>query len=79
MQAIFGSVVLEFIGAFVKWLLNLLVSKMKGTKPVSFRVIWKGRASDSDMDSILEGMSNIFVGVIVLLTVLVVLVAIDFD
>jgi len=76
MQTFFGSFVLEFIGACVKWLLNFLVCKIEETEPISFEVIWKGRPDDRDMDSVLGGVSNILVGAVVLVTVLMIFVAI---
>lgn len=79
MDEIFGSVILEYIGAFTKWVIYFVISKFKGQKITPFKQILDGKKSSKQYDTILHGWSNIWVGVIVIISIAVLLVIIDFD
>lgn len=74
MEAIFGSIILEFIGAATKYLIYLITSKIKGKKVISFKLIWQGRKKSNEMDYILNGFSNTLLGAVVLTLIIILLV-----
>ena len=79
MEAIFGSIILEFLGASAKWVIYFIMNKYKGKKTIPFKEFWKGRKTKHEMDYILDGWSDIGVGILVILTLCVILVTADFD
>jgi hypothetical protein len=79
MDEIFGSIVLEYIGASTKWVIYFFISKLKGQKVTPFKQILDGKKGSKQYDAILHGWSNIWVGVIVIISIAVLLVMIDFD
>ncbi len=78
MEAIFGSIILEFIGALTKYLIYSVIAKIKGRKVVSFKLIWQGRKKSNEMDYVLNGFSNTLVGAVVLTLLLFLLVDVIF-
>ena len=79
MESILGSVILEFIGAYTKWLTYKVFGKFKGRKTLPFKLIWKGRKKAGEEEYILQGWSNIIVGILVILIICLILVVADFD
>ncbi len=73
LESIIGSVVLEFIGAFFRWLFLSIKNRLKGNEVLSFKKVWEGRKDASFKSSIEQGMSNIGLGILILLIFLVVL------
>ena len=59
-----GSIVLEFIGALIKWIFYAILCALRGKKIVSFRKIWSGKQNgdESSADLLMHGMSNIILG-----------------
>jgi len=64
MESIFGSVFFEFIGAFIKWLYYLVVNAFRGKKIPGFMSLWIGRKKSNHSDLLMQGVSNIFLGII---------------
>jgi hypothetical protein len=79
LEAIFGSIILQFLGASAKWVIYFILNKYKGKKTIPFKKFWKGRKAKHEMDYILDGWSNIWVGILVILALSVILVTADFD
>jgi hypothetical protein len=72
MENIFGSIIFEFFGAFVRWFLSAIVNLIRGKKIIGFLEVWLGRKKSSHADLVLQGVSNILIGIFVglLLTLL---------
>jgi len=73
MGSFFGSIILEFIGALFRWLLTLLLNKIRKRKTPSFGRIWNGRKGASFQQGIEHGGTNIFIGMLVVLVIVVIL------
>lgn len=73
-DSIIGSIIFEFIGAFAKWLSYALINKIKGKKIIAFREIWSGRKDTQHSDLLMQGVSNIFLGIIVVMSIVIFLV-----
>lgn len=79
MESFVGSIIFEVIGAFFRWLYYSLLTSIKGRKQISFREILRGKKGLKDLDRMLYGVSNIALGMVVVLVLFVLLVWIDFD
>lgn len=67
LEIIFRSILIEFIGAFTKWIFYYVKNSFQGNRIKSFKEIWSGRKEASDHDKLSTGLSNIFVGYLVLI------------
>lgn len=70
--AFFGSIIFEFIGAFTKWVFYSIQVQIKGGKSKRFIEIWMGRKNEKQEELILQGFSNIGLGMLVVLILLVI-------
>jgi hypothetical protein len=71
--AFFGSIIFEVTGAFTKWLFLVVRVWIKGGKPRRFKDIWSGRNRATPEDSILLGMSNVGLGMLVVVICMMIL------
>lgn len=71
--AFFGSIIFEAIGAFFRWIYLSVVSKIKGNKPISFKQVWEGKKNTSLQENVEYGFSNIVLGVIIVIAIIVIL------
>jgi hypothetical protein len=62
-----GSVILEFVGAFIKWVVYAFVNSIQGKEMKSFKEILKGSKNSSKPDGIFYGASNVLLGAIALI------------
>jgi len=69
----FGSIIFEGIGAFFRWICLFILSKIRGQKPVSLKQVWEGNKDSSFQSSVEYGFSNIILGVIIVLVVVIIL------
>lgn len=67
LDIIFRSILVEFIGASVKWLFYAVKNSIKGEKIVSFSEIWKGKKGSKDTTLFFHGLSNIVVSFIIII------------
>lgn len=74
---IIGSIFFEFIGALTKWLFYAAVYALKGKKIKSFKVIWDGRKGSTDSDLIMHGASNILLGLIITVALVLIIIQIN--
>jgi len=76
LEEYFGSVLLEYLGASVKWVLFRFFHLFKKSPPPSFKDILD-RKSSGTPEGFLIGLSNILIGaiMIVLLTYTIILLA----
>jgi hypothetical protein len=72
--AFFGSIIFEFIGAFAKWVFYAFRNKLQGQKITSFMRIWMGRKGARGEELILQGFSNIGLGMLLSVIILSILV-----
>jgi hypothetical protein len=79
MEPFVGSILFEVIGEFFRWLHYSILARVKRRKQISFREVLRGKKGLKDLDRMLYGVSNIGLGMIVVLVLLVLLVWIDFD
>ena len=63
---IIGSILLEYLGAIIKWVISIPILFLKGEKPISFGQYWRKRKNSNPIDSIMGGVSNIFIGLLFL-------------
>jgi hypothetical protein len=63
MDSFFGSIILEVIGAFFKWMYFKIVMP---DKKITFNQVLKGKKGMRDVDRMVYGMSNIAIGVLVI-------------
>lgn len=56
LDIIFRSILVEFIGASVKWLFYAVKNSIKGEKIVSFSEIWKGKKGSKDTTLFFHGL-----------------------
>ena len=68
-----GSIILEFIGASIRWIFLLIKSRMTGKKVISFKEIFDGKKRSSFKESVEHGMSNIILGFVVIFIVCMIL------
>lgn len=68
---IIGSIFFEFIGAFIKWSIYALINKIRGKNITNFKEMWHGRKGSQKADFIMDGASNIIVGISVVLALLI--------
>lgn len=73
MDIFFGSIILEFIGAIVKWVWYWIINSIQGRKSISFMSVWRGRKHKDEMSYILGGFSNTITGAIVVLGIIFIL------
>lgn len=71
-----GSIIFEFIGVLSRWIYVLIIKKINGEKAISFSEVWKGRASNDFARSFGYGISNVLLGMIVMIIVLLILILI---
>ena len=79
MESFVGSILFEVIGALFRWVYYSALTSIKGRKQISFGEVLKGKKGLKDLDRMLYGVSNIALGMLIVLTILVLLVLIDFD
>lgn len=68
--AFLGSIIFEFIGAFVKWLFYAIRNRLIGKEVVGFMRIWMGRKGAKNEELILQGFSNTGLGMLVVVILL---------
>jgi len=68
-----GSLIFEFIGVFFRWVYISIKNVIKGEKVVSFNKVWKGKKSKDFKKNIKYGMSNITLGIIIVIVIIVIL------
>jgi len=71
--AFFGSIIFEFIGSLFRWLYLFVVYSVKGKEVLSFKRVWKGKEDGSVKDDFEYGISNIFLGILVVLSIVVII------
>jgi len=64
MDSIIGSVVLEFLGAYVRWMFLFIYSKLTNKKVKTFKEVWDGKGIKDGASLLSYGTSNIIIGVI---------------
>lgn len=74
MDSIIASVILEFIGASIKWIFNLINSFVRGKERVSFTQIWEGKEGAEYHEILLNGVSNILMGVAFIFAIIFLLI-----
>ena len=74
MDEILGSIIFEYIGAFIKWVYYTLKNWLLGKEHISFGTIYSGKENDKFHDQFFLGVSNIFLGLIFCLGVIVILI-----
>ncbi len=67
-----GSILFELIGALTKWTVHYFQIRIHGGKRKAFKEIWLGRKNAKQEDLILQGFSNIGLGMVVVFLLLVV-------
>ena len=70
--AFLGSIVFEFIGAFAKWVYYFFRTKINGGKAKGFMELWMGRKGAKNEELIMGGFSNIGLGMLIVLILLVI-------
>ncbi|MDF2158597.1 hypothetical protein [Algoriphagus sp. CAU 1675] len=63
-ENIFSSLILEWIGALVKWLIISPFNFFKGKKVKTVRFYYAGGGSKNGIDLFSTGVSNIVIGII---------------
>jgi hypothetical protein len=65
----FGSVILEFMGASLRWVIGAFVSGIRGKKVKSFKAILHGspRKKAIDANDLMDGILNVFLGYVALI------------
>lgn len=74
---IIGSIFFEFVGAFIKWLFYAIIYKIKGKKIIGFKEMWEGRKGSKKFDLLMNGTSNIILGLIVTITLILLLIQLE--
>ncbi|MDR8394587.1 hypothetical protein NC796_25805 [Aliifodinibius sp. S!AR15-10] len=74
MDSIIGSIFFEFIGASIKWIFYTVKNWIKGEKYISFGTIYSGDESDEFHEQFFLGVSNIWVGLLFIMGIIVLLV-----
>lgn len=74
MDEILGSFILEYIGAFIKWVYYSIKNWLIGEKHISFSTIYSGKESDEFHNQVFLGVSNIFVGLFFILGIILALI-----
>lgn len=68
-ESFVGSIFFEFVGVLTKWIFYYFGSLFKGEEPRSFLSVWEGiknkKKVDGDVTFIMDGISNILLGIIV--------------
>lgn len=62
-----ASFIFEFVGATTKWLFNSVLDLFKGKEKKSFSSFYKAKKIDNDSEIFLSGISNIFLGILVII------------
>ena len=76
MDNIFGSILLEIIGASVKWGILNIISIFRRKRKLTFKEVWKGKVSDNHFDKLALGFSNILIGFsVIIICILIILFA----
>ncbi len=61
-ESIFSSLIFEWVGAFVKWLIISTFNFFKGRKMKTVRFYYDGGGSKNGIDLFSAGVSNIVLG-----------------
>lgn len=77
LDSIIGSIVFEFVGAFVKWVFYAFVYKMRGKEIISFKEMWSGRKGSKSSDLIMHGFSNVVLGLLVTIGLILLLIKLN--
>ncbi|MEM6524693.1 MAG: hypothetical protein AAF693_12900 [Bacteroidota bacterium] len=64
MDSIIGSIIFEIIGAFIKWVYFLAVNFFRRKKTPSFYELWMGRKEEEHANLLMQGVSNILLGLV---------------
>jgi hypothetical protein len=72
----FGSIIFEAFGAFFRWLYVSILNKLRGRKSSSFKEVWEGKKT-AFQGSIEYGFSNIILGVIIVMAVILIIKFLD--
>jgi hypothetical protein len=64
---LFGSTLLEYLGASIRWIILAIWSISKGKKVKSLHSIFKGNKKDEQINRISYGLSNILIGYAVII------------
>jgi len=70
MESLFGSIVFELIGAGTKWIYFRIRNSFLGKPGPSFKAIYLGTKKRGSAEHLYDGMSNIMVGMIVVVILL---------
>lgn len=70
MEPIFGSVIVEVLGAGVKWAFLSIRSSILGRSSPSFKKIYLGKEKRGSAEYLYGGMSNIGLGAVTLVILL---------
>lgn len=73
-DSIIGSVFFEFIGALTKWVAYAVLHKVRGKHIISFKEMWDGRKGSQKSEIIMHGVSNILLGLIVVVGLFVLVI-----
>ncbi|OOG76833.1 hypothetical protein B0E43_07555 [Algoriphagus sp. A40] len=73
-DSILGSVFFEFVGTLTRWVVYAALHKIKGKDIIGFREIWNGRKRGTKSEIIAHGFSNIVLGLIVVVGLLVLII-----
>lgn len=76
-DSVIGSVFFEFIGAFLKWAIYAVVYKIRGKEIISFKEMWSGRKGSQKSDIIIHGVSNIILGLLFTIGLLLLLIHLE--
>lgn len=64
LESIFSSLIFEWIGASVKWLIFSIDNFFRGRRTRTIRFYFEGKDSKNGIDFFSNGVSNIAVGII---------------
>ena len=71
LEAIFGSLIFEFIGVSAKWIFHCVKYKIKGKAIIKFKNFRKEKKDISFQESIEDSFSNVALGIIIIVILLI--------
>jgi hypothetical protein len=77
LEYILRTIILESIGASVKWGFNAIKSLIRKQKIKSFSYYYKGDDKDDPINRVAYGISNILLGFLVIIIFILILIIID--
>lgn len=73
-----GSVLFEIIGASIKWVFSAIINYIKGKRVPSFKEVYDGKKGMDKADTIFYGVSNILLGIIFTVVLILFLIHLDY-